>query len=466
MKRRSFITQSARGLAGMAAGAGIMTSALNSCSGQQGAAARPNFIIFLLDDAGWGDFSYHGSAIRTPTIDALVRDGVELNRFYTYPVCTPTRASMLMGCPPSRFGLTNAISPTLEGEIIPMDRPNLARLMRDSGYDTMISGKWHLGNETPKYAPNAYGFNHSYGFLGPGVDFYTHRSWGDVQTWHRDGVYVDEEGHATDLITDEAITFLQDERDAAKPFFLYVPYNAPHVPMQEEEKWIAPYRSVFKDESRQVYAGMLTHADDGMRRILDEVDRQGLREDTVVLFFSDNGAEPPGEVSYINPTPTINTISEYGQYGDSGPMRGLKYDLYEGGIRMPAAISWPGHIEPGKIDDFMIDYDILPTFCAVAGIDTAGLTSLEGKNVWPAIDGSADTGDRTFYWNLGNQQAVFKNGWKLIHKGSRTADGGGYELYNVIDDPYETTDLAASRPDMLASMQEELHRQYAKDVLQ
>ena len=451
----------------MAAGAGVLSASLNSYGGKEPGVSQnlPNFIIFLVDDAGWGDFGYHGSDIRTPTIDGLVREGVELDRFYTYPVCTPTRAAMMIGCPPSRFGLTRAMSPTTEEEGIPKDRLNLARMFLDNGYDTAISGKWHLGSVVPDLAPNAYGFNHSYGILGAGVDFYTHRTWGDVQTWHRNGEYVEEEGHATDLITNEALAFLSKKRDKTKPFFLYVAYNAPHVPMQEEEKWIAPYRDIMEDESRQFYAGMLTHADDGMRQILEEVAQQGLRENTVVLFFSDNGPESPGFRRYVQPIPTINTVTEYGKHGDSGPLRGMKGSLYEGGIRMPAVISWPGHLQPRKVDDFIIVYDILPSFAAVAGIDITGVSGLEGRNVWPSVEGTGGIKNRTFYWNLRNRQAVYKNGWKLIHQGSRSMDGGTYELFNIVDDPYEQQDLSSEQPEMMAQMKEELNSQLQKDNL-
>ena len=466
MKRRSFIERSLQGMTAVL-GASTLPVLTNSCGEKDSSqgAKRPNFIIFLVDDAGWGDFGFNGSEIRTPAIDALSRQGVVLDRFYTYPVCTPTRAAMMTGCPPSRYGLTTAVSSTTQEEVLPKDKITLASMLRDNGYDTAITGKWHLGNRVPDYAPNAYGFNHSYGHLGPGVDFYTHRSWGDVESWHRNGEFIEEEGHATDLITNEALAFLRELRDPAKPFFLYVAYNAPHVPMQEEEKWVAPYRDTFKDISRQFYAGMLTHADDGVRQVLDEVKRQNLLEDTVVLFFSDNGPEPPGYVKYVQPKPTINTIDEYGKYGDSGPFRGMKYSLYEGGIRMPAVISWPGNLEPGKSDAFMIVYDILPTFAGIAGIDVNVIDGLEGKNVWAEINGNQAGIDRTFYWNLGNRHALVKNGWKLIHQGGRTLDAGNYSLFNIIEDPYEKNDLSNDRPDMLARMKEELEAQFGRDRL-
>ena len=170
-------------------------------------------------------------------------------------------------------------------------------------------------------------------------------------------------------------------------------------------------------------------------------------------------------MKYVQPVPTINTITEYGKYGYSGPFRGMKYSLYEGGIRMPAVISWPGHILPRKVDDFMIIYDILPTFASLAGIDINEIHGLEGMNVWPAIEGTCGVGNRTFYWNLGNRQAVFKNGWKLIHKGSRNMDGGTHELFNIVDDPYEQRDLASEQPEMMAYLKMELAAQYARDQI-
>jgi len=148
---------------------------------------------------------------------------------------------------------------------------------------------------------------------------------------------------------------------------------------------------------------MLTHTDDDMRQIPEEVEQQGLKENTVVLFFSDNGPECPGLVRYVRPVPTINTITEYGKRGDSGPLRGMKYSLYEGGIRMPAVISWPVHLQPRKMDDFMIVYDILPTLSGAAGIDITGVSGLKGRNMWPSVEGTGGIKDRTFYWTLGNR---------------------------------------------------------------
>ena len=286
----------------------------------------------------------------------------------------------MIGRPPSRVGVTSAVSAQHEEPMLPKGTVTIAELLRRSGYSTGMSGKWHLGN-TLELSPDNYGFDHAHGFLGPWVDFYTHRSQQEKVTWHRNGAYIEQEGHATDLIADEAIQFITEFRDKDKPFFLYVPFNAPHLPLQEEKRWIEPYEGIIESESRKYYAAAVSHADHAIGRIISTLEEEGLDKDTLVIFFSDNGGEPPGARNYLNPVPTYRTTTATDKYGDSGPLRGAKYSLYEGGIRVAAAMYWPGRLDPRKVDQPMIVYDIFPTIAQLSGITVPEALNIEGRNI-------------------------------------------------------------------------------------
>jgi len=351
MDRRTFLECSGTTAACISSGA--LLSMLGGCGRTTSAARQPNIVIIALDDAGWKDFGYHNSEIKTPSIDRFAREGVELNNFYVYPTCSPTRASLMTGRPPSRVGVISAVTAQHEEPMLPKGTVTIAELLRRNGYSTGISGKWHLGN-TLELSPDNYGFDHAHGFLGPWVDFYTHRSMQEKVTWHRNGAYIEQEGHATDLIADEAIQFITEFRDKDKPFFLYVPFNAPHLPLQEEKRWIEPYDGIIESESRKYYAAAVSHADLAIGRIISTLEEEGLDKNTLVIFFSDNGGEPPGVKNYLNPVPTYRTTTATDKYGDNGPLRGAKYSFYEGGIRVAATMYWPGRLEPREAEQPMM----------------------------------------------------------------------------------------------------------------
>ncbi len=452
MKRRTFLENFATAAAfSMFGGCGVSSST----------AKKPNIVIFMLDDAGWKDFGYHGSEIKTPTIDRFAREGVELNSFYAYPTCSPSRASLMTGRPPSRVGVTSAVAAQHEETMIPKDTVTIAELLRRNGYSTGISGKWHLGN-TLELSPDNYGFDHAHGHLGPWVDFYTHRSQLERLSWHRNGEYIEQEGHATDLIAEESIGFIKEYRDKSKPFFLYVPFNAPHLPLQEEQKWIEPYEDVVESESRRYYAAAVSHADHAMGCIIETLEQEGLAEDTLVIFFSDNGAERPGFRNYLKPVPTYKTTTATDMYGDGGPLRDGKYSLYEGGIRVAAAMCWPGTLKPGKTDQLMIVYDIYPTVARLAGIEIPEELHIEGMNVWPSVAEGEDIGNRVLYWHIGTKFCIRKGDWKLIHRG-KSFDSGNSELYNIAEDPYEKNECSASNPEKYKELLAELKRQHVRD---
>ena len=400
MKRRSFFEISLQGLAFGAAG--ICAGGL-SCSGEKKkrvASGRPNIVLIVSDDTGWHDVGWHGSEIKTPTLDRMARGGVELDSFYAYPTCSPTRASLLTGRPPSRFGILGPIAmrSTLS---LPKDTPTLAEHLRRSGYETAISGKWHLGLR-PEVGPNEYGFTSSYGYLHGQIDQYTHYYKNGDRSWHRNGEFIDEEGHATDLITDEAIAFIGGRRDTNRPFFLYVPFSVPHYPLQEDERWTAQYDGVIENESRRLFAASMTHMDDAVGRILAALEDGGIADNTIVVFLSDNG----GQESW---TPTFEYDGRFTPndvLGDNTPLRGWKGDLYEGGIRLPAVVFCPAQFSPRRVDAPVIAWDIFPTLAEMAGVPVTDDMPVEGASVLSLLSGGTGPGDRVLYWRTGAQLAV------------------------------------------------------------
>ena len=425
-----------------------------------GGSIQPNIILISMDDAGWRDFGFHGSAVRTPTLDQMARQGIKLDHFYVSPVCTPTRAGLMIGRPASRVGIFGAIN-AVASPPLARDQVTIGEIFFRAGYDTALTGKWHLGN-TPDFGPSAYGFNHSHGFLGPWVDYYTHRTMEDKIDWHRNGEYIDQEGHATDLISNEAINFLTTDRDKSKPFFLYVSFNAPHLPLQEEEKWLDLYRDQFETESRRFSAAMVTHVDDSIRHILETLDQEGVAQNTLVIFFSDNGGEPPGEKSYLRPKPTYKTTPSTEFYSDNSPLRGTKGSLYEGGIRVAAIAYWPGKLTPGTFSEPVAIYDLLPTLASLANIPIPEKMIVEGLDFWPALVKGESLDDRVLYWHVGQQFSIQKNGWKLIHRRGTTSETTD-ELFHLEQDPHEKQEVSGIYPEKLYSLKQEMVRQQELD---
>lgn len=475
MRRRQFLGNSTCGIAGITSG--ILYSQIFSCSAEeknQQTYSKPNFLIIVADDAGWADVGYHGSEIKTPHIDRLARQGVELDQFYVYPVCSPTRAALMTGRPPSRYGVLGPLQ-TWSEPAFPEGTVTLAELLRRHGYDTAISGKWHLGMR-PEESPNNFGFSHAYGYTGPWLDSYTHLTTnfrGDmsgVRNWHRNGELIDEEGHVSDLITDEAVRFIRDIRDKTKPFFLYVPYSAPHVPLQEEDRWIKPYRETIDNESRRFFAAAMTHMDDAIGQLISTLTEKQLEKDTLVIFFSDNGGQRGGDYGrngsgWMIPPAKFNM--DYRQpdvlgLGNNKPLRNWKGQLYEGGIRVPALMNWPGLLESRKVTEVMIVHDILPTLAHLSGAHVPEDMHAEGINIWPAVTGGVLSKQRILYWRGGGQLAIRKGAWKLIHKG-RTPDTGSNELFNISKDPNETMDIANENQTKVVELHKELARQFSMD---
>jgi len=424
---------------------------------------RPNILYILADDLGWADLSLHGSPIRTPNIDQLGHEGVEFTQHYVCPMCTPTRASLLTGRHPSRFG-AHATAPS-NAPVFPDGYQTLATVLRDSGYDTGLFGKWHLGS-APQFGPNHYGFNTAYGSLAGGVDPYNHRyKRGEFSvTWHGNGNLVEERGHVTDLIIREATQWIES-RD--RPWFCYVPFTAVHVPVKPTQEWLSRYYpdhfddDPLKDLSFKKYAAYTSHMDHGIGQLLESLERTCQRENTIVVFSSDNGA--------INDCPLHGTDKypgwqeAYPRLGSNAPYRGVKAQLYEGGIRTPTLVNWRSNLASRKVDHPVQVVDWMPTFTALTGSEPKQEPRYDGQDIWPLMTGAEDCpAARRLFWNFrgGRQLGVRHGDWKLI---SREGSGGReFELFNIRNDPYEQHEVAKEYPDRvkdLADMIEEERRE-------
>lgn len=425
---------------------------LGGCSGWQkemSPAKRPNIVFILADDMGWADVGYHDSVIQTPNVDRLAAGGVRFSRNYVMPTCTPTRVGFMTGHYPSRYGV---VAPAY-GQIFNGDTVTLPAALKQCGYTTHISGKWHMGSP-PDWTPRKYGFDSSYGYFHGQIDPYTHHYKTGVASWHRNDEYLDEEGHATDLITDEAVRVIESSED--KPFFLYVAYSVPHYPLDEPKKWTAMYEDKIAEPSRRWFAASITHMDDGIGRIVEAVEQKGVREDTLILFVSDNG----GQKTWSSKTLYHGRYADkpHTVLGDNRPLRGWKGDVYEGGIRVPALANWPGVLKPAVSEAVMHIVDWMPTLCRVAGYEASKDLHWDGTDMWPSIAGSAQP-DRTLYWRAPKFSAVRSGRWKLIIQNN----GENPELYDLADDPYETSDLASKYPDRVESLKGQWVRFTSRD---
>lgn len=416
----------------------------------KGSADRPNIIFILSDDQGWADIGYQGKDIITPNLDRLASSGVRLNQHYVLPTCSPTRAGLLFGRFPSRFGV---LTPIRSNNHLPRNIATLPKLLRKAGYTTHISGKWHLG-PTLDYGPNHYGFDTSYGYLHGQVDPYTHRyKLGDI-TWHRDGKFIEEEGHATDLITDEAVRVIESATD--RPFFLYVAYNVPHYPLNEPHQWTGLYEGKINNPSRKLFAASVSHMDDCIGRIMASIERAGKGDQTLLVFTSDNG----GQRSWNAPdTQYDGRYAPNPVLGNNLPLRGWKAQLYEGGIRVPAFVCWPGVLNPREQNLAMHIVDWMPTLAHVAGCTKHLPSNLDGHDLYDTLCGGSVMEVRPpIYWKTPHTSAVHVKDWKLILR-----ESGRTELFNLAKDPYEKHNLAEQEPARVESLTKILHYRAEND---
>jgi len=418
--------------------------------------AKPNIIIIIADDLGWNDVGYNGSEIKTPNIDFLAKNGVQLNRFYVNPTCSPTRASLLTGRPASRMGILAPISDKSDLKL-PDSVPTLPQLLKKKGYETALIGKWHLGLKLSS-SPKTYGFDYSYGFLHGQIDQYTHLYKNGDKSWYRNGEFIEEKGHTTDLVTQESLKWLSKIRNKNQNFYLQVAYSAPHFPLQEEEKWKTPYNKIAKDSSRRDFAAAMAHLDHSIGILLQDLKKQKLDENTLIIFMSDNGAmenwDSSKEYGGIHrPNPTL---------GDNTPLRDWKTSNYEGAVRVPCVFYWKDHLKNYKNSDYISVTDFLPTILALTGNEKLPNT-VEGKNVWKDISENKEIENRSIYIRGHLQACLIQKPWKLVYTNKPKKQGEYYELFNIEKDPEEKNNVIFQNQDVAEKMKTEIQLQIKKD---
>jgi arylsulfatase A-like enzyme len=419
------------------------------------AAARPpNVIIIYTDDQGYGDLGCYGARdVQTPHLDALAASGVRFTNMYSAaPVCSPSRAALLTGRYPIRCGVPNIVESAANVVGLKAGEITLAEVLRQRGYRTGIAGKWHLGSAAES-RPNAQGFDEFFGFHSGCVDYYSHIFYwgGGRDPFHdlwRNQTEVWEDGrYLTELITRDALRFVRQHR--ARPFFLYVAYNAPHYPMHAPQRYIDRFPGL--DRERQVHAAMIAAVDDGVGEIIGLVKKLGLTNDTIVYFQSDNGA-------------TIETRA--GRGGRNTPLRGFKFSLFEGGIRMPALLSWPGRIPPGRVvHEPAIAMDIFVTVAGAAGARPPADRKIDGLDILPTVVKSGPSPHSTLFWAQGEQTAARRGNFKLIQNGilgpgpqNRLQGDDTVFLADLAADPQETTNLRRKHPQVAAELSGEISK--------
>ena len=412
--------------------------------------AAPNFVFIIADDLGWADVAFHGGSAPTPNLDKLVQEGVELTQHYVAPVCSPTRTGLMTGRCWSRFNVTTPQNP----RALRWDTVTLPRAQKSVGYDTCLTGKWHLGSR-PEWGPNHFGFDHSYGSLAGGVGPYDHQyKKGEFQqTWHRNEKLLTESGHVTDLITKEACDWLSKRSE--KPFFLYVPFTAVHLPIKEPAEWLAKVPASITSEVARHYAACVMHLDDSAGRLVATLEKTGKRSETLIIFTSDNGgstAENNGQTYPADDYPAGPLP------GNNKPLRNEKGTVYEGGTRVPCIVNWPGKLQPGTHTAPVQIVDWMPTFCALAGCQPDHDLKWDGANLWPQLaEGAAPVAHPIYTVAPGFKSRSFRVGdWKLV-----LLPKDKIELFYIANDPNEQNDLAVKKPEKIAELQKALEA-YAK----
>ena len=403
-------------------------------------AAPPHVVYIVADDLGWKDAGFQGSPdIRTPHLDRLAADAARLKSFYVQPMCTPTRAALMTGRYPFRYGLQTIVIPSKGTYGLSTDEVTLPQVLGDAGYRTAMIGKWHLGHADRKYWPRQRGFDYHYGAVLGEIDYFTRAAHGVVD-WQRDNETVHEEGYVTQLLGADAVRLIRDH-DPAKPLFLYLAFTAPHSPYQAPDNYLQKYAHI-ADETRRAYAGQITCMDDEIGKVIEALEKKGMRENTLVVFHSDNGGTRDTRLTGESAVKSVPC--------DNGPLRGGKGQLYEGGTLVPAFINWPGKVPAGDVTSILHVTDMLPTLAALAGASTAKCKPLDGIDVWPAITKGVPSGRNEVVYNVEPFRAAIRQGdWKLVW---RAVLPSSVELYHLAEDPFEKTNVAEANPDITARL--------------
>lgn len=408
---------------------------------------RPNIVHVVADDLGWKDVGFNGATdIKTPNLDKLAAEGAKLIQFYVQSMCTPTRAALMTGRYPFRYGLQTAVIPSVSAYGLDTSEWLLPQSLKEASYNTAIIGKWHLGHADKKYWPRQRGFDYQYGPMIGELDYFTHEEHG-VLDWYRDNKPVREKGYTTQLLGSDAVKYI-NAQEPKKPFYLYLAFNAPHTPYQVPKEYFDRYPNI-SDPTRRTYAGMVTCLDDEVGRVVAALDKKGLRDNTLILFHSDNGGTRNAMFAGV-----MADMSKVKIPCDNGPYRDGKGTLYEGGTRVCGFANWPGHIKPGTVDGLIHAVDIYPTFAALAGASTKKGKPLDGVNVWEMIAEGKPSPRTEIIYNVEPFRAAVREGdWKLIWG---TLLPAKLELYNLAQDPSETKNVAADNADKVTTFKQRL----------
>ena len=433
---------------------------------EAGAGSQPNVIIMLADDLGWSDVGYHGGDIDTPSLDRLAAEGVQLDRFYTTPICSPTRAALMTGRNPIRLGVAYAVILPWDTTGIHPEERFLPEAFLDAGYQTAMVGKWHLGHAQQTYHPNERGFEHFYGHLHTEVGYFPPFDNQGGTDFQKNGVTIDDQGYETFLLADEVSRYIR-EREKEKPFFIYMPFLAPHTPLEAPEGLVEKYsdintdlaparsfqtdrtRSISKmmmqDSARPMYAAVVDAMDQAIGQVLSTLDEEQIADETIVLFFSDNGG------------------AAYSVGGaDNAPLRGGKGETFEGGIRVVSVMRWPDQLEAGgKMDSIMTVMDVFPTLMEAAGISPGSHYPWDGSSMWPAIRGGEKiprkddvffVSETPIYGQI--MTTIFNEEWKLVQEieQDQVTITVTPHLFNIAEDPNEYVNLAEKHPEVVAEL--------------
>ena len=427
---------------------------------------RPNIIVMVADDLGWNDVGYHDGPIDTPSLDRMAAEGMQLHRFYTTPICSPTRAALMTGRDPIRLGVAYAtIMPWMNNGIHPDER-FLPEAFRDAGYQTAMVGKWHLGHSQQDFHPNSRGFEHFYGHLHTEVGYFPPFSNQGGKDFQQNGVSIEKDGYETYLLADEVSRYIR-ERDEDKPFFVYMPFIAPHTPLEAPPELVEKYKDLVDDRvparatntdnsrrirqltmrpsARPMFAAVVEAMDQAIGQVLNTLDEEGVADNTIVLFFSDNGG------------------AAYASGGaDNAPLRGGKGEAFEGGIRVISLLRYPEQVAAGsKLEQIMTVMDVFPTLAAAAGVETGVTRKLDGQDMWPAIaDGTPRPRKQTVFFASETPLygsfsiTAFNEHWKLVQEiqQDQYSTTVTNHLFRISEDPYEYNNLAQKHPDVVEEL--------------
>lgn len=404
--------------------------------------APPNILLIVVDDLGRHDTGFNGATdLATPNLDKLVAEGARLDQFYVQPMCSPTRAALMTGRYPLRYGMQTGVIPAAGTYGVPLDETLLPQFLKDAGYKTAMSGKWHIGHAKSDFWPRQRGFDSFYGATVGEIDHFEHAAHG-IPDWYRDNEQVVEEGFDNTLFGTEAVRVI-NEHDTSSPLFLYLAFTAPHTPFQAPQEYLDRFSHI-EDENRRIYAAMIAVVDDEVGKAVAALESKGMRENTIILFTSDNGGVRSsmfaGDSDVAGSLPADNT-----------PYRDGKGTLYEGGTRAAAFANWPGKINAGVVDGVIHITDVLPTLAGLAGADLAKAKPLDGLDVWSTISEGAASPRTELVYNVDPLAGAVRQGdMKLVWQAALPQR---IELFDLAKDPSESTNLAEQEPEAVAKLQ-------------